>query len=128
MALRSIVVTVIALYIVCKHAKLKSLVTSIALQYIKETDVAFDQDMINDIPCTYKLQWYTIAVLLLILLGMIFIFTTKVRKLRLLGGHLFSNVVKVMLIILDAQSYVPVKLCKVAESIHLFKLVGKTYT
>ena len=40
-------------------------------------------------------------------------------------GHLFSNVAKVMLFILDAQTYVLVKLCKVAGSTHLFKLVGK---
>ena len=30
-----------------------------------------------------------------------------------------------MSFISDAQSYVPVKLCKIALSIHLFKLVGK---
>ena len=73
----------------------------------------------------HKMQWYTIAMLLLILLDIIFIVTTEVRKLNLFGGHLFSNVTKVMLFILDAQSYVPVKLCKVAGSIHVCKLVGK---
>ena len=51
--------------------------------------------------------------------------TSKVTKLSLLRGYLFSNVAKVMFIILNAQSYVLVKLCKVAGSIHLFKLVGK---
>ena len=55
----------------------------------------------------------------------IFIVTTKVRKLNFFGGHLFSNLTKVMLCISDAQSYVPVKLYKVAGSIHLFKFVGK---
>ena len=99
--------------------------TSIALQQIKGRDVAFDQDMINDIHCTCKIQWYTIARLLLILLGIIFIIITKVRKLRLFRGNLFSNVVQVMLFISDAQSYVLIKLCKVAGSTHLFKLVGK---
>ena len=78
-----------------------------------------------DIYCTHKIQWYTIAMLLLILLGIVFIVTIKVRKLNLFGGYLFSNVTKVMLFISDAQSYVPVKLCKVAGSIHLFKSVGK---
>ena len=63
--------------------------------------------------------------LLLILLGIGFIFTTKVRKLNLFRGYLLSNVTNVMLFILDTQSYVPVKLCKVARHIHLFKLVGK---
>ena len=107
------------------HTELKSLVTSIALQQIKGTDAAFDQERYKDIYCTCKIQWYTIAVLLLILLGIIFIVTTKVRKLSLFGGHLFSNVTKVMLFVSDAQSYVPVKLCRVAGSTHLFKLVGK---
>ena len=115
----------IAFYIVCKHAKLKSLVTGIALQQIKGVDAAFDQDRFNDIYCTCRIQWYMIAMLLLILLGIIFIVTTKVRNLRLFRRYLFSNVVKVMLFVLDAQSYVAVKLCKVAGSIHLFKLVGK---
>ena len=94
--------------------------TSIALQQIKGTNVAFDQDRFNDIHCSCKILWYTIAMFLLILLGIIFIITTKVRKLRLFRRHLFSNVVKVMLFISDAQSYVPVKLCKVAKvSIYL---------
>ena len=98
-ALISLVVTAIVSYILYKHAELKSLVTSIALQHIKGTDTVLEQDMINDINCTCKTQWYTIAMLLLVLLGVIFIITTKVRKLRLFRGHVFSNVVKVMLYI-----------------------------
>ena len=104
----------------CRHAKLKSLVTSIALQQIKRMDVAFDQDMINDVHCSCKVQWYTIAMLLLILLGKIFVITINIRKLRLFRGHLFSNIVKVMLFISDAQYYVQIKLCRVVGSIHLF--------
>ena len=84
-----------------------------------------DQERYKDIYCTCKMQWYTIAMLLLILLGIIFTVTTKVRKLNLFGEHLFSNVTKVMWFISDAQCYVPVKLSKVAGSIHLFKQVGK---
>ena len=53
--------------------------TSIALQQIKGMDATFDQDMINGIHCTCKIQWYTIVMLLLILLGVIFIIITKVR-------------------------------------------------
>ena len=88
-------------------------------------DAAFDQDRFNDIYCTCKIQWYMIAMLLVILLVIIFIVTTKVRKLRLFREHLFSNVAKIMLFISDTQSYVLVKLCKIARSIHLYKLVGK---
>ena len=46
------------------------------------------------------------------------------RKLKLFRGHLFSNAVKVMLFILDAQYYVLVKLYRAAGSIHLFKITG----
>ena len=38
---------------------------------------------------------------------------------------MFSNAVKIMLLISDAQYYVPVKLCRTAGSIHLFKITGK---
>ena len=38
---------------------------------------------------------------------------------------MFSNTVKIMLFISDAQYYVPVKLCRTAGSIHLFKITGK---
>ena len=36
----------------------------------------------------------------------------------------FSNAVKIMLFISDVQYYVPIKLCKTAGSIHLFKITG----
>ena len=36
----------------------------------------------------------------------------------------FSNVVKVMFFISDIQNGVPIKLCKTAGSIHLFKIRG----
>ena len=47
-----------------------------------------------------------------------------IKKLRLFRGHLFSNIVKVLFFISDVQYYVPIKLCRVVGSIHLFKLVG----
>ena len=34
---------------------------------------------------------------------------------------MFSNAVKIMIFISDVQYYVPIKLCKTAGSIHLFK-------
>ena len=48
-ALISLIVTTIVVYLGCKHAKLKSLVTSIALQQIKGMDAASDQDRYTDI-------------------------------------------------------------------------------
>ena len=81
----SFIVTTIVIYIGCKHEKLKSLVTRFAFWQIKGIDAVFDQGRLKNIYCTCKIQWYTIAMLLLILLGIIFV-TTKVRKLSLFGG------------------------------------------
>ena len=46
------------------------------------------------------------------------------RKSRFHKGHRFSNAVKIMILISDVQNYVPIKLCKTAGSIHLFKIIG----
>ena len=46
------------------------------------------------------------------------------RKSRFCKGHRFSNVVKTMIFTSDIQNYVPIKLCKAAGSIHLFKIIG----
>ena len=37
---------------------------------------------------------------------------------------MFSNAVKFMICISDVQYYIPMKLCKTAGSIHLFKIIG----
>ena len=44
------------------------------------------------------------------------------RKSKLCRGHMFSNAMKIMIFILDVQYYIPIKLCKTAGSINLFKL------
>ena len=38
--------------------------------------------------------------------------------------YCYSNTIKIMLFISDIKSYVPIKLCKMSGSIHLFKLTG----
>ena len=49
----------------------------------------------------------------------------QLRRIKLCRGQLFLYVVKMMLFISDVQCYVPVKLCKTAGSIHLYKITGK---
>ena len=119
-ALITIIVMMVVIYVTCNHSKLKTLVTNAALQQMKRveaTDLRF-----QDIYCTCKTQWYMIALLLLILLDIVFIITNKIRKSGLLWGYFFSNITKVMLFISDSQSYVLVNLCKIARSIHLFRI------
>ena len=59
-----ILVTSIVLYILFKHIKLKPLVTSLALQQIKEVGAVTKQEgiMLNK-ECNCKIQWYTILIL-----------------------------------------------------------------
>ena len=49
---------------------------------------------------------------------------SALQKSKLCRGCMFSNTVKIMIFILDLQYYVPIKLCKVTGSIHLFKIIG----
>ena len=58
------------------------------------------------------------------ILGIVIFVIIKLKNLKLLRGHLFSNAVNIMLFILDAKYYVPIKLCRTAGSIHLFKITG----
>ena len=58
-------------------------------------------------------------------IGIISFVILNARKLKLFRGHLFSNTVKIMLFISDAQYLVLEKLCRTAGSIHLFKSTGK---
>ena len=127
-AIISLVVTTKVMYIVCRHEQLQSVVTSIALQQIREVDLVSMQEqvsMMHDIECTCKTQWYTIATLGLVILGIMIFIIINARKLKLFRGHLFSNTVKVILFISDAQFYVQVKLCRSEGSIHLLKITGK---
>ena len=120
-------VTTKVMYILGKHTKHKSLVTSLPLQQIKEVGAVAEQEsvtLVQSIECTCKIQWYTILMLCLSILGLVPFVILKTWKLRLFKGHLFSNAVKIMLFISDTQYYVPVKLCRMAESIHLFNITG----
>ena len=118
-------VTSIVLYIICKHAKLKPLVTSLALQQLEEVNAVTKQEyvsMIHNIKCTCKIQWY--AMLGIKILGIVIFIILNARKLKLFRGHMFPNTVKILLFIWDAQYYMPIKLCITTGSMHLFKITG----
>ena len=126
-AIITLVVTTIVMFILCKHMKLKSLVTSLALHQIIEAGMVAKQEHVSiakDIECTYKIQRYTILMLSLSILGIVIFIISKLRNLKLFTAHLFSSTVKERLFIFDAQYYVPIKLCRIAGSIHLFKITG----
>ena len=109
------------IYVMYGQSKLKVLVTNIVMQRIKEVEAADMSDML----CTCKMQWYIMGMLTIITLGMLYLVTNKLRKSSFFKGHLFSNNTKILLFISNTQSYVPIKLCRVARSIHLFRIRGR---
>ena len=76
----------------------------------------------SDILCTCKRQWYIMGMLIIITLGMLYLVTNKLRKTSFCKGCLFSNITKILLFIFNTHSYVPIKLCRVARSIYLFRI------
>ena len=91
------------------------------MQRIKAVEAA---DM-SDILCTCKTQWYIMGMLIIITLGMLYLVTNKLRKTSFCKGRLFSNNTKILLFISNTHSYVPIKLCRAARSIHLFRIRGR---
>ena len=56
---------------------------------------------------------------------MLYLVTNKLSKSSFFKGCLFSNNTKILLFISNTYSYVPIKLCRVARSIHLFRIRGR---
>ena len=91
------------------------------MQKIKVVEATDMSDML----CTCKIQWYIMGMLKIITLGMLYLVTNKIRKSRFFKGHLFSINTKILLFASTTHSYVPIKLCRVAGSIHLFTIKGR---
>ena len=91
------------------------------MQRIKAVEAADVSDML----CTCKTQWYIMGMLIIITLGMLYLVTNKLRKSSFFKGLLFSNNTKILLFISNTHSYVPIKLCRVARSIYLFRIRGR---
>ena len=118
-AVISLLVRTLAIYLSCKHKKLRMLVASLALQQVEEVGAVTTQKEIN-IEC--KILTYIHMAVTMFSLVMFAVIHS--RKSKLCWGCMFSNAVKIIIFILDIQYYVPIKLCKTAGSIHLFKITG----
>ena len=114
--------TIAIIHLVCRYTKLKALVTGIAFHLIKQTEALLDNEKI--LPnCTA--QWYRIAVLTLMIIGLVIYIFVTTQKCTIFKRRLYSNTVTVMVFFSDIKQYVSVKLCKIAGSIHLFQIYGQ---
>ena len=101
-AMISLRVTTLVIYLLCKHKKLRMLVTSLALQQIKEVGaVTGHEDVTTAYAC--KFQFYIILTLSISIICLVIFAVLHSRKLKLCRGHLFSNAVKIILFISDVQ-------------------------
>ena len=103
------------------QSKLKALVMNSVIQRIRTVKAADMSDML----CTCKMHWYIMGMLTIITLGMLYLVTNKLRISSFFKGRSFSNSIKILLFISNTHSYVPIKLCRVARSIHLFRIRGR---
>ena len=122
-AIISLLVTTLVIYLLCKHEKLRTLVASLALQQVREVGTTTTQEDVTE-SCSCKILFYIVLALNISILGLLSFAVLHIRKLGLCRGQLFSNIVKIMLFISSVQFYVHIKLCKLAGSIHLFKITG----
>ena len=114
--------TIIAIiHLVCRHSKLKTLLTGIAFQPVNQAEAAVTKQAKEF--CTA--QWYTIAALTVLTILLIVYICLSNQKCAMFKRRLYSNTVTIMLFFSDVKQYVPVKLCKTAGSIHLFQIYGQ---
>ena len=115
----SLISTTLVIYLLCKHKHIRSLIASLILHKIKEVEANPNSEETNS-----RCGILTYVGIILTVLSMIIVVFLHYRKSRLCKGYRFSNATKIMLFISDVQNYVPIKLCKTAGSIHLFKIKG----
>ena len=111
----SLIPTTLITYLLCNHKKIRMLKASLVLHQVKEVGTIL-RETISE--CT------TLAYIgiILTILSLIIVTFLHYRKSRFCKGYRFSNVA--VIFISDVQNYVPIKLCKTAGSIHLFKIIG----
>ena len=118
-AIISLLRTILAVYLLCKHKKIRVLITHLVLHHIKEVGAISGSPRETNSECT-TLAYIEITLTILSLIIVTFLHYRK----KFCKGNRFSNVVKIMILISDVQNYVPIKICKTAGSIHLFKIIG----
>ena len=99
-AIISMMATAAIIHFVCKHAKLKALLMGIVFQLVKQTEAIFDNKKIQQ---NFTAQWYTIAALTLMIVGLIIYIFITAQKCIIFKRRLYSNTVTVMLFFSDVK-------------------------
>ena len=92
--------------------------TSLVLRQVKEVGTVTKKEI------NTECKILTYISLPLTVLGLVMVAFCITEYQNLYRGCMYSNAVKIIIFISDVQYYVPIKLCKTAGSIHLFKIIG----
>ena len=93
----------LAIYLFCKHKHVRTIIASLILYKTKEVEANSKLNTeVNNSECS-TLAYIGMALTILSMAKVIFL---HFRKSKLCRGHRFSNVVKIVLFILDVQSYI----------------------
>ena len=117
-AIISLLATILIIYLLYRHNKHRTLITSLVLHQVKEVGTVTQKEINTD--C----KTLTFISLVLAIVGLVMVAILYYRKSKLCRGCMFSNAVKLMIFISDVQYYVPIKLCQTAGGIHFFKFIG----
>ena len=123
-AIISMLTVVAIIHLMCRHSKLKTLLTGIAFQPVNQAEAVVNKQAKEF--CTA--QWYMIAALTMLTILLIVYICLSNQKCAMFKSRLHSNTVPIMLFFSDVRQYVPVKLCKTAGSIHLFQIYGQLHS
>ena len=114
----SLLARTLTVYLLSKHKKLRMLMASPILLQVTKVGTVIQKEI------NTECKTLTFISLALTILGLVIVGILHYRKSKLFRGHMFCNAVKIMIFISDTQYYVPIKLCRTAGSIHLFKITG----
>ena len=117
----SVIAAAAIIHLVCRHTKLKVLLTGIAFQPVKQTEAIFGNGKEQQ---NCPVQWYTIAALTLMIIGLTIYVLVTTQQCTIFKRRLYSNTVTVMLFFSDIKQYVPVNYVKPWEAFICFKFMG----
>ena len=79
----------ILIYVLCKHNKLLTLVTSLALQQVREVSTSTTRKEDDNYMCDCTGQFYMILALSIAITGLVIFAILQVRRIKLCRGLLF---------------------------------------
>ena len=112
---------VAVIHIICRHTKLKALLTGIAFESEEQAEVV----VTNQIKQHCTAQWYAIAALTMMTILLTVYICLTTQRCPIFKRRLYSNTVTIMLFFSDIKQYIPVKFCQSVGSIHLFQIYGQ---